>query len=127
MNSPAKNPAENVFILGRKYTLPQDADSIDRFLESRIWFSYRTGMEPIAYKFSTDAGWGCMLRCGQMLLAQCLLMRHLGPDFLPPGGARSYLKYREILSWFLDIPYMPYSIHRIAERGTQFDKKVGDW
>ena len=34
---------------------------------------YLGGTGPVS-----DTGWGCMLRCGQMILAQALICRHLG-------------------------------------------------
>jgi cysteine protease ATG4 len=71
--------------------------------ESRIWMTYRTGFEVIPRStdpraasalsftmrlktsfgdqtggFSSDTGWGCMIRSGQSLLANALLIAHLG-------------------------------------------------
>jgi ABC-type proline/glycine betaine transport system substrate-binding protein len=56
--------------------------SYTSFLKSfsqRIYFSYRKQFEPLIGSrngdiITSDCGWGCMIRCAQMLFAQTLLI-----------------------------------------------------
>jgi cysteine protease ATG4 len=71
-----------VWLLGRQYsTLHQLPELRDDF-RSRVWITYRKAFAPIGGNGpSSDQGWGCMLRCGQMVLAQALIMNKLGRDW----------------------------------------------
>jgi cysteine protease ATG4 len=84
--------------------------------ESRIWMTYRTGFEVIPRStdpkaasalsfamrlktsfgdqtgFSSDTGWGCMIRSGQSLLANALLISRLGRGKLPSTHAPKLCK-----------------------------------
>ena len=61
------------------------------FLEhvvSRIWCTYREGFSPVGPPiYTSDAGWGCMLRTAQMMLAQSLVRLELGDQWLLPSSA----------------------------------------
>ncbi|KAG0043859.1 Cysteine protease atg4b [Gryganskiella cystojenkinii] len=98
--------------------------------QSRIWFTYRKDMARIepAY-YTSDAGWGCMMRTGQSLLAQAFVQLMLGREWRT-DLAQTELnrqKYKTILSWFADEPDRYYSIHSIAKMGQVLDKRIGEW
>ncbi|WVR03505.1 hypothetical protein IAU60_000496 [Kwoniella sp. DSM 27419] len=92
---------------------------------------------------TSDAGWGCMLRTGQSVLANALIHLHLGRDWRAPTSRPSvqpinqmeladlydYAQYVRILSWFLDdpSPLCPFGVHRMALIGKELGKEVGEW
>ncbi|GBE78643.1 peptidase family C54-domain-containing protein [Sparassis latifolia] len=82
--------------------------------------------------WTSDAGWGCMLRTGQSLLANTLLHLHLGRDWRRPPYpiyTADYATYVQIITWFLDnpSPLCPFSVHRMALVGKDLGKEVGQW
>ncbi|XP_033218750.1 cysteine protease ATG4B [Belonocnema kinseyi] len=120
---------EPVWILGRKYNAMKELDVIRASIESKLWFTYRKNFVPIGgvgSTFTSDKGWGCMLRCGQMVLGQALVSLHLGRDWTwtPETKDSTYLK---ILSRFEDRRAAPFSIHQIALMGASEGKEVGQW
>ncbi|XP_023030058.1 autophagy-related 4a isoform X2 [Leptinotarsa decemlineata] len=119
---------EPVWILGKRYNAMNDIYEIRQDIISKIWITYRKCFVPIGGSegLTSDKGWGCMLRCGQMVLAQALVSLHLGRDWLwdPQTQDSTYLK---ILRKFEDTRQAPYSIHQIAQMGDSLGKSVGQW
>jgi cysteine protease ATG4 len=117
---------------------------------SRFWMTYRSEFETIAKSsdpkatsslsfamrmrsqfgadqtgFSSDSGWGCMIRSGQSLLANTLAMVHLGRDWRK-GSEQA--KERQLISLFADDPRAPYSIHQFVNHGARAcGKYPGEW
>lgn len=118
---------------------------------SRIWLTYRTsfplipksrnGPSPVSIGgifrgsgidlngFTSDVGWGCMIRTSQSLLANCLLLLELGRDWRRPNTPET-LDPNEvrIISLFADDPACPFSIHNFVRHGeAACGKRPGEW
>lgn len=120
--------------------------------ESRIWMSYRSNFPPIAKSqdaqassalsfgtrmrnqlssnsrtggFTSDTGFGCMIRSAQCLLANALLVLRLGRDWRRRKGD---LEEKKLLALFADDPRAPFSIHNFVEYGAYAcGKYPGEW
>lgn len=146
---------------GHYFNLPKCQPEVEKVFKNIILFTYRKAfsnpLESIDKKtgkpinFNTDFGWGCMIRCGQMMLANALLI-HLkytifssekrNPKSLQDahrGLAISDIHEidiyenieKEVISKFLDSKRgndAPFSIGEVTDQGLDsFHKVAGDW
>lgn len=95
---------------------------------SRLWFTYRRDFEPLkGTKLTTDCGWGCMIRSGQMMLAQAFITHFFGRSWRIQNRDRGLNVYRQIIKWFADYQQCPFSVHQLVEIGSTLGRKPGEW
>ncbi|XP_050400185.1 cysteine protease atg4da [Patella vulgata] len=99
---------------------------------TRLWFTYRREFTPLpGTNYTTDCGWGCMIRSCQCLIAQALIQHFLGRDWRIYDNQQrdQEVFHREIIRWFSDIATdnSPFSIYKLVEIGKKNGKEPGDW
>ncbi|XP_053684547.1 cysteine protease ATG4D [Sabethes cyaneus] len=116
-------------------------EAFKRDFISRLWMTYRKEFQTMDdSNYTSDCGWGCMIRSGQMLLAQGLMIHFLGRNWRwDSSGENLRLNYnslnyedsihRKIIRWFGDTSSRtsPFSIHTLVALGKETGKKPGDW
>lgn len=114
-------------------------EAFEKDYHSKVWMSYRKDFEEIpGTVMSSDCGWGCMLRSGQMLVAQALVLHWLGRGWRRNTATtvssldswREDRLHRTILQLFGDSPdssVSPLSIHCLVGLSTGLGRKAGDW
>jgi hypothetical protein len=82
------------------YLLEKQTEEIRSHSRSLMRLTYRSSFPPLSpYNMSSDAGWGCMLRSAQMIMAQ-VLQRH----FLGKGLSRNHIRGLISTEWRLPAP-----------------------
>jgi hypothetical protein len=104
--------SKEIWILGRRFKgqntettdVIKTREQLDQLLSTIAWFSYTKNFDPISSGnngsvITSDAGWGCMIRAGQMLLFT-LLMRMFGDKNDINTDEASKLKYFLLKTYF---------------------------
>jgi len=117
-----------VWMLGQQYSARYDLAELRELVTTRPWLSYRKEFPAIGESgLTSDQGWGCMLRCGQMVLAGALLDIKLGRQWRWDKDKEEEV-YIKVMEKFMDIKSAQYSIHQISLMGESLDgKAVGTW
>ncbi|EDO45379.1 predicted protein [Nematostella vectensis] len=109
-------------------------EEFHRHFTSLIWLTYRRSFVQLnGSNLTSDCGWGCMLRSGQMMLASGLIFHFLKKDWRISGRCHSREQehyYRVILQFFGDQDdeeRSPFSLHRLVTLGQHTGKQAGDW
>uniref|UniRef100_A0A7S2S9B6 Cysteine protease n=1 Tax=Rhizochromulina marina TaxID=1034831 RepID=A0A7S2S9B6_9STRA len=133
LSSGPVSPPALVWLLGRRYHGLEDASWRGDF-SSLIWCSYRRDFPRLApYRYTTDAGWGCMIRAAQMIMVQGLKVHFLGRGWRVPHKLEDRRRCRafvDLVSLFVDRPAMEhvYSLHNFTKVGhATVDKLPGEW
>ncbi len=116
------------------------ADFLQAF-RSLIWITYRKDFTsikslpsiPKQHHFTSDSGWGCMIRSGQMLLSNSILRHLFSSDFsltLLDSNMDARVKYASLMWQFMDNlagSEAAFSIGNIVEVGLKYGTKPKDW
>ncbi|OQS01068.1 cysteine protease family C54 [Thraustotheca clavata] len=120
------------YVLGVHHS---SAESLVQHLQSIIWLTYRRDFaQMVPYEFTSDAGWGCMLRTAQMMLCEALLRNlsiHRTTRFCWKDNETLAPEVVQVLRSFVDSPKEEdgcfYAIHRMVQVGMKYDMLPGEW
>ncbi|OWF46093.1 Cysteine protease ATG4D [Mizuhopecten yessoensis] len=125
-------PSDDAPAPGDKICMVPTVEKFKQDFSSQLWFTYRQDFPAITgTKLTSDCGWGCMLRSGQMMVARAFVNHFLDRDWnvFRDQSLEEETFRKQIIRWFGDYPceQSPFSIHHLVEIGKKLGKDPGDW
>ena len=140
----------DTYVMGIKHNGPQTTEWVTRKVNCISYFTYRNRLpKPLSNGGDHDAGWGCMIRTGQMMFMECLQrifdrsreqekMRRQGSEGASSADGPPTPLTREgsqilkesnttIRTWFQDLPDAPFGLHALSDAGAKYHIPVGEW
>ena len=126
----------DTYLLGERYQ-PDQRSMFQQELKKVLWFTYREGFsilpcsDPRRNSYSSDRGWGCMIRAGQMMLSEVLKRNIFTINGEYHTGLVEHSLFK-ICEYFSDLnknpEETPFSIHNVcAEALQKLRKEPGTW
>lgn len=122
--------SDKIYIAGERFRAKEDEGlesankAMWQFMKTTLWFSYKYNWAIYipGTKLDNDVGWGCMIRCGQMLLSSAILKKS------GQRGEELRRQYIELCSDNSTGEKAPFSIHNIVSYAAQkYNITPGQW
>jgi cysteine protease ATG4 len=122
--------SDKIYIAGEKFQAKEDEgmekanNAMLKFMKTTLWFSYKYNWASYIEdtKLNNDVGWGCMIRCGQMLMASAVLKK---------TGMRSEEMRKQYIGLCSDNntgDQAPFGIHNIVKYAAKkYNITPGQW
>ena len=114
-----------IFIFDEKMCYFYQNEDINYSTNCFLYMSYRSGLRNFISlgcgNFTSDCGWGCMLRCCQMMLSRGLIKRELKLTYKNRNiSMDSIIDIKKNILNFFNDNYIPYTEAKKIERFKQF-------